>query len=293
MTRLIFAAWGGLRMEKSQVKHFYDRAAAVPVASILATRAEPKEIEKCIAYAAKVPKQVDLWLDSGAYSSWTKGVEFTAATYLEWINSFRSQLKAFRRVFVVSLDKIPGRYGVPPTAADYRDAVEITLENTRWLLSQGLQVVPVHHQGEPIELFREYLSLCEYVGISPANDSPQTKRLAYCRSLWQTLKEHSSDAVFPTHNFGNIAIEQLKVFPFYSADSTSWKVSTGFGGAAEKALAGKVGSRQSKVISYQAKHSPSAAYFAAVQEQLKLERELQKLWALRGMTFTEPQGIEL
>lgn len=291
MTRIVFATWGsGLRDER--MKQLYSQAKNVPVTSILVTRANPREIEPCITYGQLIPGLVDFWLDSGAFSAWTKGHVYTAANYLSFVQSLIPRFKCFRRVFVISLDKIPGKYRQPVSRQDIQSASEQTLENTQFLIRSGLNVVPIHHQGEPLWVMKEYLSMCEYVGISPANDAPQPTRIAYVRSLLPLFINNKQ--IKPAHNFGNVSPSQLKIFPFYSADSQTWKASCmSFGRDFSIEIHKNSTQNRSHIVSTRAKQQPVGMLLENIKACLHFESDLKKLWAYRGISWQEPQGIKL
>lgn len=293
MTRIIFAAFGsGKCFTKQNRDRFFKLCKDVKVNSILATRANPVEIDICIEYAKQYPNQVDFWLDSGAFTAWQQGREYHVKEYYEFIMRSLPKLTAFRRVFVISLDKIPGTINQTVTQDDIKQAIDTTISNTHWLIEKGLKVVPIHHQGEPDWVMKEYLKLADYVGISPANDSLQKDRIQYVRSLWKLFK-NDSNIIHPAHNFGNIAETQLQNFPFYSADSTSWKTSEIYGNHVEIGI--KRGNKKTnkKISSFKGRENPVSIGIENIKKFKVLEEDLKKLWDYRQITWREPQGIKL
>ena len=291
MTRMVFATWGGWGA-KADRPRLHAGGMARGVDAVLATRAYPKEITHCTDYARLLPGAVDLWLDSGAFTAWKGGEMFNVKDYVTYIKSILPTLKVFRRVFVISLDKIPGTPGKPVSATEIAAAIDETLNNTQYLLSQGIEVVPIHHQGEPLWVMEQYLKLCEYVGISPANDSPQKTRIAYVRSLIPLFK--SEQPIHPAHNFGNTPASQLTQFPMYSADSQTWRMRTmTFGEAFDLQIFGQKNRGRNLITSHRAKQDPITVLLENVTVIKKFESDLQKLWAHRGITWREPKGIDL
>ncbi len=293
MTRIVFATFGsGKPTNATNREAFFKRCREMKVNSVLATRAHPAEIIKCIEYGKSYLKEVDFWLDSGAFSAWTKGKVYKVEEYYDFIMGLLPQLKVFRRVFAISLDKIPGRMNEPVTPDHIKKAIDTTIKNTQWLTAKGLNVVPIHHQGEPLWVMEEYLKMAEYVGISPANDSAQEKRLKYVQSLWQLFK-NSAGKIKPSHNFGNVAPAQLKSFPFYSADASTWQATTIFGTELQVRLAGKNSSRKTQLASYRGRNHPTEAAVGNIKKYQTLESDLRKLWKLRGILWENPQGLDL
>lgn len=288
MTRLVFATWGA----KATKQTFYTQAAQVPVTSVLATFAYPSEIEGCVNYARQLPGQVDLWLDSGAFTAWKSGAVLDVRQYAHYLQKVLPLLKVFRRVFAMSLDEIPGTFKRSVTAAEVTAAAQRTLENTQYLMKQGLNVVPIHHQGEPLWVMQEYLKLADYVGVSPANDSPFTSRVKYLQSLLPLFK--SDQPLHPAHNFGNVSPGQLMAFPCYSADSQTWKMRVmQFGGKFDLQIFGQDARAYEKISSHRAKTNLEAILMENIAICHRYERDLKKLWAHRGVTWREPLGLDL
>jgi hypothetical protein len=230
MTSLVFATWG-THMGMPMYRRFAPRGVEIGARKILAPITKMEEVKKCMYTATLLPGAFDFYLDSGAFEFWGRGEEKTVEQYeREILDLLPSLLPIFRRVFVISLDKIPGNKGEPVTQSQLERATEISIQNARYMFDKGIRVVPVHHQGEPLWVLDEYLRMTDFVGLSPANDQPKPTRLRYMRSCWPSFKARSENGVVqPAHCFGNTSPELLQAFPCYSADSKGWATTSDYG----------------------------------------------------------------
>lgn len=291
--RLIFAAFTtGLNVKRRE--RFFRWAGEAGVDAVLVSLAYEQQITHASEFAATCPGQADLWLDSGAFTAWTKGIVIEPDDILRGVEKAVPQLSAFRRVFVISLDRIPGRFGRKPWKHELEAATRDSVANWKYLLGHGLETVPVHHQGEPMSVLDEYLDGAEYVGISPANDRSMTSREAYVVKCWHEVvkpRVGKDKVVPPTHSFGNTAPRIVRSFPFYSADSASWKVGQMWG---RKYEIGPTGQNipMDPVDGRLARQDPVTVLKHAVKQVRHYEAELQGLWRRRGISWREPQGID-
>ena len=65
-----------------------------------------------------------LFLDSGAYTAYTKGVVLSVDDYINYINSITSHL-----TIVAQLDTIPGRFNQPKTQEEIKNAPRLSWDN--------------------------------------------------------------------------------------------------------------------------------------------------------------------
>lgn len=169
-----------------------------------------------------IERGVPLFLDSGAFSAHTKGVEIDVDEYIEYINERDEYLTCYAQ-----LDTIPGEFGKPKTKEQLEEAPEKTWQNYLYMVERVKspeKLIPVFHQGEDFKhLIRmlEHKPRIEYIGISPANDVSTPRKEAWIRECFKIIKQSSNPNV-KTHAFGMTSLPVLKRFPFYSADSTSW-----------------------------------------------------------------------
>ena len=187
---------------------------------------------KCVEFwCENKSEQSKLFLDSGAYTAYTKGVELSVDEYIDYINSITSHL-----TIVAQLDTIPGRYGYPKTKEEILNAPKLSWDNYLYMrkkLIEPNKLVPIFHQGEDFKWLKNMLEWVdekgnhiEYIGVSPAVDVPGLEE-------WLTecfvIIKNSSNPNVKTHAFGLTQLSVLERFPYTSADSTSWKLAAAMG----------------------------------------------------------------
>ncbi len=265
---------------------FFNLCAKKPVTSVLVTIVHPNEIQKAIEYARLRKNEVDVWIDSGAFTVWNTGGSISAKWYERQITKVKPILKDFKNAFFVSLDEIPGKKGKPVTKTHVKEATEKSVDNAEYLLSKGHKVIPVHHQGEDKSVFEHYLTLTDYVGISPANDKSINSRVNYVKSLLPCVKEIKSPP--PCHSFGNVSPRITEAFPFYSVDSASWKIGIYYG-QDYKCTNYKKEPKQNKFVSIRSKFQKSQILSETVDKTLIYENDMTRLWEKRGIIPNEPK----
>jgi len=174
-------------------------------------------VEKCLVSFYSVPSKVksgqvhiydyyeglkELFLDSGAYSAFTKGVEIKIEDYIRFIRHHGIELYA-------NLDDI--------------NSWKRTAVNQQAMENAGLEPLPVWHIFEPFDVLKQMCKDYEYValGFGPSKSAKERARVA------STVFEH-----FPDTKFHMFAITQPKLMmehPFYSVDSTTWLNSGKYG----------------------------------------------------------------
>lgn len=168
----------------------------------------------------------NLFIDSGAFSVHTKGIELNVDEYIDYINSIDEDIHIFAQV-----DKIPGEFGKPKTLNQIENASVLSWENYLYMKDKVIsrdKLLPIFHQGERFEWLHNMLSYkhsdglpIEYIGISPANDKHTAEKEVWIQKCFSIIKNSSNPDV-KTHAFGMTALPVLERYPFTSADSTSW-----------------------------------------------------------------------
>ena len=156
--------------------------------------------------------KISLFLDSGAFSAWSKGININIPEYI----SFIKQHEKYIDVYAV-LDDI-----LDP---------EKTLKNQKIMEKAGLNPLPCFHFGEPVSYLEYYLNNYDYIalgGMVPIS----SKDL----SVWldELFRDFICDSKgMPTckiHGFGLTSLRLMFRYPWYSTDSTSWVMTSRMGG---------------------------------------------------------------
>jgi len=152
-----------------------------------------------------------VFLDSGAFSMFTKGVEVPIEKYA----SFVKDNQDFIEVASV-LDGI----GDPKT----------TLENQKKLEDLGAEVLPCFHYGEDPKYLEHYLENYDHItlgGMVPISTPDLKKWLDEIWDKW--LTDENGYPTHKVHGFGLTTLSLMMRYPWYSVDSTSWVMTAMFG----------------------------------------------------------------
>lgn len=162
------------------------------------------------------------FLDSGAFSAHTKGAHIDEPAYTAFLNEHDEWITCFAQ-----LDTIPGEFGKPKTLRQLAEAPELSWQNYLRMeqkVKSRDKLLPIYHQGEHFDHLRrllEYTPAIPYIGISPANDVSTQDKAIWIEEVFRVIKRSPNPDV-KTHAFGMTSLPLLEIFPFYSADSTSW-----------------------------------------------------------------------
>ncbi len=158
-----------------------------------------------------------IFLDSGAFSAYTLGVDLSVAEYCDYITRNRDIIRVEDGVVMASvLD------GIGDPLQTWRNQMEMEL--------RGVKPLPCFHAGEPEEYLKHYVENYEYITLGGMVGS-STKQL----QTWldRVFENHIIDgagrAKIKVHGFGITSIPLMERYPWYSCDSSSWVQSTAFG----------------------------------------------------------------
>ena len=168
---------------------------------------------------------VQLMLDSGAYSAWRQGIEITLDEYI----AFAKPNQGFFHT-IVNLDVIPGEYGRKPTSVEVKDSAKQSYSNLKKMEEHGILAMHVFHEGERWYWLERLVDEgYTYIGISARTSNGEaTKR--WTGDCFEIIAKCGNGHPIRTHAFGMTNIELLREFPYYSCDSTTWRMTGAFGG---------------------------------------------------------------
>lgn len=201
--------------------------------SVNANRLQSQLIDRTniAEWCSKKSPESKLFVDSGAYTAYTKGISIDVDDYIEYINSISDKLTIFAQ-----LDTIPGRFNQPKTKEDKLNAPRLSWENYLYMrkhLYEPDKLLPIFHQGEDYKWLINMLEWTDengnhipYIGVSPAVDVPGLE--TFLDTSFDII-EKSSNPNVKTHAFGMTQLKILEMYPYTSADSTSWKLSAATG----------------------------------------------------------------
>lgn len=151
-------------------------------------------------------------LDSGAFSSWTKGKEINIDQYIDFIKSVQDCVD-----FYICLDVIGDPIG--------------TLKNQNYMESKGLNPMPVFHRNEDYSFLQALITKYDYIGLggmaSGVGIMDIQNHLDRCFEL--ICNQPNRLPKVKVHGFGLTAMELMLRYPWYSVDSSSWALTGAFG----------------------------------------------------------------
>lgn len=168
-----------------------------------------------------------VFLDSGAFSVFTKGIQINLNSYIEYLNEHDDGIEVF-----ASLDKIPGEYGKHRTAKDLAEAPEETWSNYLYIRKYAKspqKCIPVFHREEDFKYLHQMLDTkfkgkhIPYIGLGgmASNLVPMQEKERWMAKVFKII-ENSSNPKVKVHAFGMTRLKVLERFPLYSSDSTTY-----------------------------------------------------------------------
>lgn len=164
------------------------------------------------------PDQFRFFLDSGAYSAWTKGTAIDIDEYCAFIRENIEHLDVY-----ASLDVIPGKPNQIASIQERNEAAEQSWANYLYMLREGLDPIPVYHYGEDMRFLERMLEHgCGYIGIGGLVGVPSEQRRMFLDRVFDRITDDAGKPVVKTHGFGMTSIPLIFRYPWYSVDSTTW-----------------------------------------------------------------------
>ena len=170
-------------------------------------------------YIGDKPKVCDLirecdtkvFLDSGAFSMFTKGVHVPLEDYARFIKDNGD---------IIEVASVLDAIGDP----------QATLSNQHALEDLGVEVLPCFHYGEPLKYLEKYMDEYDHFTLGGMVPISTPDLIKWLDDIWGNYL--TDDKGFPTHKihgFGLTSLELMKRYPWYSVDSTSWVMTSMFG----------------------------------------------------------------
>lgn len=217
-TQLYFAGSAPQEVDEFLVKKGYNR--------LFSQLNDRSRIKRWMSYKDEHPS-MKLFVDSGAFSAYTKGKEIDLDDYINYLNEYGKYFNV-----MVQVDYIPGKSNQVQDRQVYLDAPRISWENflqMRERLDKSLwdRFIPVFHEGEDFKWLENMLTykdadgnLLEYIGISPHTETTTDRRLVFCKEVFRRIQKLNPHV--KTHGFGMTALNILQYIDFTSVDSTTW-----------------------------------------------------------------------
>jgi hypothetical protein len=145
-----------------------------------------------------------VFLDSGAFSAWTQGVDIDLRDYCKFIRD---------NADIVECASVLDSIGNPAK----------TLENQRAMEQLGVQALPCFHYGEDFSYGQFYADRYEYITLGGMVRVPTPNLIRWLDTVWERLLVDSAGRPrLKVHAFGITSVPVMKRYPWYSVDSSSW-----------------------------------------------------------------------
>ena len=151
-----------------------------------------------------------IFMDSGAFSAFTKKTAVNLNEYIDFLHSCKDKLDVY-----CCLDVIGN--------------VEATWKNFEEMKRAGLDPLPVYHSGEDEKYLRRCLEYDYFCLGGMAKDSAAKLRVPFLDKAFTIICDKNGIPKSKVHGLGMTSFELMRRYPFYSVDSTSWALSAGMG----------------------------------------------------------------
>lgn len=154
--------------------------------------------------------QISLFLDSGAYSAWSKGIDIDIQEYIKFIKKHEKYIDVYANLDVIGDDKK-------------------TFENQKIMETAGLRPLPCFHYGDDIKYLERYMEDYDYIALG-GMVGVKSGILEWLDFIFNDYI-CGSDGIpkVKVHGFGLTSVPLMTRFPWWSVDSTSWVLTGRFG----------------------------------------------------------------
>ena len=182
-----------------------------------------KEIDKRIAETNYKGK---FFIDSGAFTMWTKGKSIDVDAYIDFINQRSDFIDLYGQV-----DFIPGDIVKGATKEQVEEAAKKTWENYLYMrprMKKPEGLLYTFHVGEPYKYLKQALEWRDeegkpiaYMALGGMVGKPMPIKQQFLDTCFEIIKK-SSNPNIKIHAFGMTSFDLLEQYPITSADSTSY-----------------------------------------------------------------------
>jgi hypothetical protein len=159
-----------------------------------------------------------IFLDSGAFSAFTLGVELKIEDYVDYIK---------RNIDIIRFEDGTPMFSVLDGIGD----AKLTWDNQMNMEAMGCRPLPCFHMGEPNEYLEHYIKNYDYITLGGMVGASGKQLEIWLDRVWNKyLIDGAGKAKIKVHGFGITSIPIMSNFPWYSCDSSSWIQTAAFGG---------------------------------------------------------------
>jgi hypothetical protein len=145
-----------------------------------------------------------VFLDSGAFSAWSKGVTINLEQYCQFVHKHGD---LFTTVSVL----------------DVIGSAEGTWHNQQEMEKRGVVPIPCFHYGEDPRWCEHYIKNYEYLALGGFGVANRKQIRQWLDRIWERyLLDGAGRPRIKVHGFAITAVPLMARYPWYSVDSSSW-----------------------------------------------------------------------
>jgi hypothetical protein len=165
-----------------------------------------------------------IFLDSGAFSAWGKGVTIDLDSYIAFVRRHETLLHAY-----VNLDVIPGQYGEREQKLERIEAAAASsYRNQQRMKDAGLRPIPVFHQDESFHWLKRMLDDGEpCIALSPHHRAHRHEIIGWLDHCFAILTGKGRPPL--VHGLGVTSPLILRRYLWATVDSAAWSKRAGWG----------------------------------------------------------------
>lgn len=162
----------------------------------------------------------DIFIDSGAFTAWSKNINIDVDTYINWINKYDEYISLFGQI-----DTIPPRDGNLKTL---NECCQKTWQNYLYMIDRvksPKKILYTFHFGEPFEWLDQALefkfpdgSMMDYIAFGGLVGRSTKERIEFLDQCFHMI-ETSSNPNIKVHGFGVSSAALWGKYKFESCDS--------------------------------------------------------------------------
>lgn len=145
------------------------------------------------------------FLDSGAFSAWSKSKIIDLSMYCDFIYKNIDRLDVYAALDVIGNE-------------------EVTKNNYLQMIERDLRPLPCFHITDSVELLELYLDYSDYIALGGIAKKSKKVRLKWLDKIFSSYPQ------IRFHGFGIQDRDILSRYPWFSVDSSSWHIMARFGG---------------------------------------------------------------
>lgn len=158
-----------------------------------------------------------VFLDSGAFSAHTLGVELDLPTYCNYIQQNSDIIRVDDGVLMASV-------------LDGIGDAQLTYDNQKRMEGLGVKPLPCFHAGEDERYLEYYIKNYEYITLGGMVGGSVKQLKMWLDRMWdQYLTDGSGRPRLKVHGFGITSVPLMERYPWYSCDSSAWIQAASYG----------------------------------------------------------------